>query len=148
MSIPRWLRLTFAVVLLGGLSLGTALAQDDASASTGELWETTSQTVMEGMPMNMPAQIFQVCSASDWTAPPGADSEEMSCSSSNPQRNGLKVTWTSVCTGDMEMTGEGEITFEDESMDAYSGEIHYTTDFGNVTVTLSGRRLGVCDNPM
>jgi hypothetical protein len=148
MNTPFCRRATIALALFGSLPFGVTLAQDGAAAPAGELWRTTSQTSMEGAPMKMPPQTHEICASSDWTTPPAAASEEMTCTSSNPQHDGLKTTWTSVCTGRMEMTGGGEITFEDGTRSAYSGEIRYATDYGSVIISLAGQRLGTCDNPM
>lgn len=44
------------------------------------------------------------------------------------------------------MTGTGEITFEGE--DAYEGAITVTADGMNMTINLSGKKLGTCDKPI
>lgn len=136
------------LAVFGSLHLAAAVAQDDAATPVGELWETTSQTSMAGLPMKMPAMTFKVCVDPNSTAPPVANNEEYQCTMSEPQQDGLKVTWTSVCTGDMPMTGEGEINYEDDTMSAYSGQIRYASDEANVNIELSGHRVGSCDNPM
>ena len=41
-----------------------------ADEPTGILWDVTSQPVMEGMPMQMPAQTMKICAAKEWTRPP------------------------------------------------------------------------------
>ena len=115
-------------------------AQDD---KPGVLWETTSQTVIEGMPMKMPPQKNTVCTAKTWTQPPpGGDSN---CTSSNFQVADSKATWTTQCTGEMPMTGTGEITFQ--GTDAYTGQIKLAAGTMKMTVDLSGKKLGGCDNP-
>lgn len=43
------------------------------------------------------------------------------------------------------MTGKGEITFQGTV--AYTGTIRYVTDEGNMTINLTGRKIGGCDNP-
>jgi hypothetical protein len=42
-------------------------------------------------------------------------------------------------------SGEGEITRAGD--DAYTGSIKFTSDRGNMTIALTGSRLGDCDNP-
>lgn len=134
------LRRLAAVASLLSLIVTPGWAADD---SPGVLWETTSQSVMEGMPMQMPAQTSKACTAKTWTRPPpGGD---RSCTSSNFQRVGSKATWTTQCTGEMPMTGAGEITFQGE--DSYSGQIKFTSAAMKMTVRLSGKKLGGCDNP-
>jgi hypothetical protein len=110
----------------------------------GVLWETTSQMVMEGMPMSMPPRTLKVCTAREWTKPPpGGD---QSCESTDFQRDGNKATWTMQCTGEMPMTGTGEITFESD--DSYTGAITATAEGMNMTIRLSGKKIGTCDKPL
>jgi hypothetical protein len=120
-----------------------ALAPAHADDPPGVLWETSSQMVMEGMPMAMPAQTMRMCAAKEWKKPPpGGDP---SCVNSDFARAGNKVTWTMQCGGQMPMTGTGEITFETE--DSYKGAIKATADGMNMTIKLTGKKIGTCDNP-
>jgi hypothetical protein len=121
----------------------TVLAPIRAADPPGFLWETTSQMVMDGMPMQMPLQKMKVCAAREWTTPP--PSGDASCVNSNYTVVGNKATWTMQCSGQMPMTGTGEITFE--GTDAYSGEIKATADGMNLTIRLAGKKVGTCDNP-
>jgi hypothetical protein len=120
------------------------LAPVRAADAPGIQWETTSQMVMEGMPMAMPAQNLKICAAKEWTKPPqGGDP---SCKNSNFQRAGNKATWTVECTGEMKMSGAGEMTFN-EAGDSYTGTIKFTAEEMNMTVKLAGKKIGSCDNP-
>jgi hypothetical protein len=120
-----------------------ALAPAQAADPPGELWETTSQMVMEGMPMSMPAQTMKLCASKEWTKPPpGGDP---SCVTSDYKVVGNKATWTMQCSGDMPLTGNGEMTFE--NADAYSGVINATAQGMNMTIRLAGKKIGTCDNP-
>jgi len=111
----------------------------------GVLWESTSQMVLTGMPFKPPPRTLKMCTAREWTRPPpGGDP---SCVNSDFQHVGNKVTWKMNCTGgDMPMTGTGEITFE--GTDAYTGAINASADGVNVTINLSGKKIGTCDNPV
>lgn len=121
-----------------------ALAPARADDPPGVLWEMTSQMEMVGMPMAMPPKKLKVCTAKEWTKPPpGGD---QTCVNSDMQRVGNKVTWTTQCSGQMPMTGTGEITFAGE--DSYSGAITATAEGMNMTIKLSGKKLGTCDNPV
>jgi hypothetical protein len=122
------------------LTLAPARADDPP----GVLWETTSQMVMEGMPMAMPPTTLKVCTAREWTKPPpGGD---QSCVNSNFQRVGNKATWTMQCTGQMPMQGTGEITFD--GSDSYTGAIKATAEGMAMTIRLSGKKIGTCDKPV
>ena len=114
-----------------------------AADPPGVLWETTSQMAMAGMPMQMPAQTQRVCAAKQWTKPPpGGDK---SCVASNYRMVGNKATWTMQCGGQMPMQGTGEIVFE--GSDAYTGAIQAKSQGMDMTIKLSGKKVGTCDNP-
>ena len=120
-----------------------ALVPARADAPTGLQWETTSQMVMAGLPFSPPKQTLKICTKPTWSEPPpGGDP---TCVTSNYQRVGNKVTWTMQCSGDMPMTGNGEITFE--GTDSYTGAINATAEGMTITINLSGKKIGTCDNP-
>lgn len=112
------------------------------AAAQGEQWETTTRMSMEGMPMQMPAQTVKICAKANPTEPPGATREN--CTNTSFNRTGNKVTWTVHCTGP-EMTGTGEITYT--GTDAYTGTIHFVSAQGNMTINMTGRKIGTCNNP-
>ena len=115
-----------------------------ADEPPGVLWETTSQMVMEGMPMQMPMQRLKLCTPRVWTRPP--EGGDKSCKNSNYRVVGNKATWDVVCTGEMAMTGTGEMTFE--GTDAYSGKVTFTSDMMSMTVNLTGKKIGTCEKPL
>ena len=49
------------------------------AAATGDLWESTTQMTMEGMPagMGIPAQTRRVCAAKEWTKPPVQNDQQL-----------------------------------------------------------------------
>jgi len=110
----------------------------------GDLWEVTSKMSMEGLPMEMPVQTAKVCAAKGWTRPPVGDNEHQKCTRSEYITTDNKVTWTESCKSPP-MTGKGEITRQGN--DAYTGTIVYASAQGNMTIKLSGRKIGGCDNP-
>lgn len=131
----------------GAVAAGTllllVLTPVRAADPPGILWQTTSQMVMEGMPFTPPPTTLKVCSAKEWTRPPpGGD---RSCVTTNYKRVGNKATWTMQCSGDMPMTGAGEMTFE--GTDSYTGVITATTEGMTMLIKLSGKKIGTCDNP-
>lgn len=120
-----------------------ALAVMPAQAgANGDLWETTTQMTMEGMPagMGMPAQTRRVCSAHEWTKPPVAN-ENRECEMVDFKNVGSKASWKMKCSGGM--SGEGEITRN--GADAYSGWMKMSMPQGAMTMNLSGKRVGDCD---
>ena len=131
--------------LMAGASLVLLfLAPARAADQPGDLWESTSQPIMEGMPMQMPPRTQKVCTPKVWTQPPPGGDE--SCRTTEFTRDDEKVSWTVECTGDRKMTGRGEIVFD--GPDAYHGEIKISSDEMNMTVKLSGKKIGGCDKPM
>jgi Protein of unknown function (DUF3617) len=120
------------------------LAPARADDPPGVLWQTTSQMVMPGMPFTPPPTNLKVCTPRVWTRPPpGGDA---SCVNSNFTQTGNKVTWSMQCSGEMPMIGTGEITFADDG--SYTGAINATADGMNMTIQLSGKKVGTCDNPI
>ena len=53
------------------LTIGLLAIAHAASDKPGVLWEMTSETEMEGMPMKMPARTSKFCAAKEWTHAPG-----------------------------------------------------------------------------
>lgn len=141
-------KLRFLTALAGFLALGPIPLPARAAESTpipkkpGDQWEVTSQMSMEGMPMQMPAQKSKVCSPKEWKEPPAPMNDRQKCQNSDFKVTGAKATWKVVCTSPA-MTGEGEITRD--GAEAYSGTIKFTSEEGNMTLKLSGKRIGPCE---
>ena len=134
---------SFSRISIVVLVLLLAVASSGRAEQDGVLWESTSQMSMEGTPMQMPAQTVKVCSAKEWTRPPSGG--DRNCTSSDFTKVGPKATWTVRCTGEMAMTGTGEMTFTGN--DSYIGSVKFTGGEMPMTVKLSGRKIGGCDNP-
>ena len=112
--------------------------------SKGDLWETTSQMVMEGLPFKMPANTVKVCTFKEWKEPPSSSDKSRNCKNLNMRTTGSKVTWDVQCTGPT-MTGTGELVRE--GTDAYTGALMLTSAEGKMTIQLKGKKVGGCDNP-
>jgi len=115
-----------------------------AAPEKGDLWEVTSQPVMEGMPMPLPAQKAKVCAPREWSEPPGGADQRRQCTQSDFQVQGTKATWKVTCRNPA-MTGEGEITRN--GSDTYTGSIKLSSPDGAMTIKLDGKRLAECDVP-
>ena len=94
--------------------------------------------------MEMPVQTAKFCAAKEWTKPPAGDNPRQKCKRSDYTISGGKTTWTESCESPP-MTGKGEITRQGN--DAYTGTIQYSSGQGNMTIKLSGHKIGECDNP-
>lgn len=132
-----------AGVLLILMSTLVLAAMPSGQQSKGDLWETTSQMSMEGLPIKMPANTVKVCSSKEWKEPPGASDKSRNCKTLNMKTAGNKMTWDVQCTGPT-MTGTGEIVRE---ADSFTGAIKFSSAEGNMTIQLKGRRIDGCDNP-
>ena len=126
-----------------GTLLLVALTPARAEDPPGVLWETTSQMVMPGMPMSMPANTVKLCTAKEWKEAPGGMDERQKCHTSDFKMVGSKATWKMTCAGPPAMTGDGEIIRDGDN--AYTGKITFNSEQGAMTIMLAGKRLGVCD---
>ena len=142
MDIVRFRSRAAAVAIL--TSMLAVSAATHGQESKGDLWETTSQMVMEGVPFKMPANTVKACAPKEWKEPPGGSDRSRNCKSSNMRVMGNKVTWDVQCTGPT-MTGTGEILRD--GADAFAGTIKFMSPEGNMTIQLKGRRVGGCENP-
>jgi hypothetical protein len=141
MALPYPVRCLAATLLLLGLP-PVLLADPPAK---GDLWEVSSKMSMEGMPMEMPAgPTIRVCSAKVWARPPAPANAHQTCRRSDYTVHENKITWTETCESPA-MTGKGEIIRQGD--DAYTGSIAYASEQGNMTIKLSGHKVGDCDNP-
>ena len=131
--------------ILAAVSIGILTTAAVADEHPGNLWKTTSQMVMPGLPYSPPPSTMELCTAEEWTQPPPPPAGQ-TCTVSNFQNDGDKVSWDTQCTGQMDMSGHGEVTFVGE--ESYTGTIAMTAEGMTVTINLSGTKIGECDNPV
>jgi len=145
MALPYSRRASAATLFMLGLVIVLAAGpRADTPGAAGDLWQVTSKMSMEGMPMEMPAHSMKICAAKVWTKPPAGDNPQQKCVRTDYVITGNKVTWTENCESPS-MTGTGEITREGD--DAYTGSIKYVSEQGNMTIKLTGHKIGGCDHP-
>jgi hypothetical protein len=136
---------TIAISLLVLATVATLTAQQAGLMRPGR-WQNTVQMQVPGMPTPMPPQIATRCVTAEqlqrdpnsWL-PSGPDGRACTISDQKIVQN--KVTWKVACTGQMAMTGTGAITFVD---DTYDGTMMASMSMGEITMKLSGKRLGDC----
>ncbi|HET6563769.1 MAG TPA: DUF3617 family protein [Xanthomonadales bacterium] len=151
MNTNRLCRLVFVpLMLLSAAQAAWAQAENTATPPAGKRWEVNAQPTMtmDGMTVPMQGRTVKVCAPANPTEPPGSSNDEQGCVGSNFTRDGLKVSWTSVCTGPPAMTGQGELTYKTEAMEAYSGTITYAVEDGTMVINLTGKFIETCDRPM
>jgi hypothetical protein len=128
----------------------SVLAADPAPASaagnTGELWDVTSQMQMsmQGMNMDMPAQKLKACARRG--EPPAPVDAQRKCRRLESNSTGSTVSWKEICAGPPETTGEGKITYSGPG--AYTGTIRYKSSDGDMTMKLTGKRVGGACKPI
>ena len=128
----------------GCLLLGALGATSGQSAeAAGDQWQVTSQMSMPGMPFQMPAQTQQICAKKQWTGPPAGNGPDRSCVNSEFSTTGNTSSWKIACQNPP-MTGTGQII---RTGDGYTGAIKFAAPQGEMTVNLTGRRMGDCNNP-
>lgn len=131
----RWL----LVCALGFATWGLAAHADAPAAGSGELWEVSSHISMRGF--SIPAQTHRVCQAPGAQEPPGA-SGQPGCTTHDFRVVGNKTSWRVQCAGPPPMSGSGELTRTGPA--AYTGRILFSSPDGEMTMNLSGRRVGAC----
>jgi len=128
------------VGFLGMLALAVALSAGPARAADvepGVWWEQTVKMDMPGMPMAMPAQVTKVCVAKGGLKEPPKPDD--SCTLTDVKVAGNKMSWKMACTKPEAMTGEGEMT---NLKDGYTGVMSMHSKQGDMTVNLSGKKIG------
>ncbi len=134
-----------ARTMIAGFVFASALLARGSTRAdqAGVLWESTSEMSVDGMPMKMPAKTTKICSAKEWTHPPAGG--DPNCTNADFKKVGSKATWSVDCAGEMPMKGEGEMIFSGD--DSYTGTVKFTGLEMPMTVKLSGKKIGGCDNP-
>jgi len=130
----------FAIVTAASPALA-----DEPATQQGELWETTVQASVPGMPVNMPPYKAKLCKKKEWTQPPQTSQDpNQNCKATEFNRTGDKLSWKLACDNPP-MTGEGELTFN--GTDSYEGQFTMHADQFNMQMHLSGKKIGACDSP-
>ena len=136
----RLLLLLIVAVLAAPLPV-LAAEPSTGAKEPGDLWETTTEMQMMGM--SMPARTSRHCAPREWKEPPGAgDNDRAKCETVQFTGSGSTYTWKMKCAGPPPMTGEGQVT---RTADGYTGTMKMTTPQGEMTMKMTGKRIGDCD---
>ena len=129
-----------AAASLAIVALAPARAQE-----TGVLWETTAQAEIPGMPVKLPAYTAKYCAKETWTQPPETSQDSSdNCRTTSFEQTPTQVKWSMTCDAPP-MTGDGEINFD--GTDAYAGVVRMNAEQVSMTINLTGKKIGTCDNP-
>jgi len=121
-----------------------------AAQAQGEWWEMTQKIEMPGMPdlsAMMPAiPPTRVC----LTAEPQPQSfksleDDQECAVNDVKTSAKATTFNIKCSGDSPLTGHGEMT---RTADSLIQKMTLTSEDGDMTITMTGKRIGgACSNP-
>jgi len=126
-----------AFALIGLLSIPCAAL----AAQDGELWEVSTQMNIPGMPAGMGGATTQVCRDKDPRKEAARNKETHDCKVTDLKRSGNRMTMTMDCPRGktvMDMTYNSAHT-------EYKGSVRMTGKDGEMTMNMSGRKLGSCD---
>lgn len=127
------------------LALSAALPTAAQPKEPGDLWEVANEMSMTGAPagMQMPQRPPQkICRARNSDQPPVGDNDGR-CEMYDVQRSASSFAWKMRCQGNPPSTGNGEMTYE--GRDSYKGTINMTAGGHQMTMKLTGKRIGECD---
>jgi len=139
-------RMSALVVALAVTTLASSATAQNNPMRPGR-WEVTVQMEMPGMPMAMPAMKNTQCvtqqqiDSPNRGLPTGPNKNPNDCKISDYKVSGSTVSWAMACTGQTAMTGTGELRF---TGDAYEGLMKMMMDQQQMTMKMSGKRLGDC----
>jgi hypothetical protein len=105
----------------------------------GESWEMSTTMQMQGMTMPMPPN--RICLKTGEAAPPPA---EKNCKTTNVTVSGNTTSFKVVCGPPEPMEGSGEMTRKGDRME---GRYIMKSKDGEMTMLMSGRKVGACTPP-
>ena len=111
------------------------------AALEGELWEVTAQMNIPGMPAGMGGSKNRVCTEKGDRKKAMQSKESQKCKVTDYKEAGNKVTMTMECP-------EGTAVFEttyNAAHTEYNGTMNMKSKRGDMTMTMSGKKLGACD---
>lgn len=139
---------TVSVIALALIATAALIAQSPMRPGR---WEITTQMQMPNMPVQMPEMKITQCVTPEQakdpanTLPrgpqPGRGTRKDDCKVADYKLSGNKATWTMMCTTPDKITSTGEMTFADDS---YAGSMKMVMAQGEMTMKVSGKRVGDC----
>ena len=111
-------------------------------------WEVTMLMELAAAPVKLPPMTTTQCVTKEQiddpasAIPTGPAGQNNDCKVSDYRVNENNVSWKMACSTPEQVSGSGELAFTGDS--AYTGVLSLTTPQGNMTMRMSGRRLGDC----
>ena len=130
------------VMIASGIVFNACSSSPSGPDFTPGKWSITSESEVQGMPMQMPETTFEQCLGAEELVPVRNNPAE-GCSIAEQTVQGDTVSWRYECANSK---GEGSVTYSGKSF-AGSMTMKSDTPMGSMTVktTMSGRYLGACD---
>lgn len=125
------------LVIAGTLAVPSAAG----AAGSDELWEVSSQMNMPGMPAGMGASTQQVCQDKDPAKQTVQGQNMENCKITDLKQSGTRMTMTVTCPDSKALI---EQTYN-AARTEFKGSMRMTTRDGEMTMNMSGRKIGSCD---
>ena len=129
------------IVTAAALFAALALPLSSLAAGQDELWEVTTQMNMPGMPAGMGGHTSQVCQDKDPSKQALQGPEMEKCKIVDTKKSGNRVTTTVKCP---DSTMVIDNTYN-AARTEFKGTMKSTGGQGDMTVAMSGRKVGTCD---
>ena len=143
---------TVSLIALAMLATAAVIAQ---SGMRPGQWEITTQMQMPNMPnlpagIQMPSTKTTQCITADQAKDPANTVPRQTgrgrggkddCRMSDYKTTGSTISWSMACTSPDKVTGTGEMTVGDDS---YTSTIKMVMAQGEMTMKMSGKRIGDC----
>ncbi|MDH4191126.1 MAG: DUF3617 domain-containing protein, partial [Betaproteobacteria bacterium] len=110
-------------------------------AGSDELWEVTTQMNIPGLPAGMGGSTQQVCRDKDPRKDATRGKDRENCKVTDLKQTGTRMTLTMTCP-------DGKMVLEhnyNASRTEYKGTMRMTGRQGDMTMNMSGRKIGNCD---
>ena len=138
---------TSCSIILFTLTLTVAAASFAQGDMREGLWEITVQADLAGQPMSEQPLVVRQCitrqSAQELMSQLSGSTG--SCSVSDYRQDGAHATWNMVCTGQLSVSGKGEVTARGDS---FTGNLELQVAMGAQSVPMnqkfSAHRIGDC----
>ncbi len=131
--------MVLARIKYGCMAAALAVSLGATAAQNGELWEVSSQMNIPGMPAGMGAQKVTVCKGpKDEVA---RDPQASKCKVTDVKKSANRVTVSMSCP-------EGDATMDyryNAAHTEYEGTMHMVQRGREMTMNMTGRKLGSCD---
>jgi hypothetical protein len=128
------------VIFTGALAAALGLPLASSAAGQDEMWEVTTQMNMPGMPAGMGAHTSKVCQDKDLSKQTVQGQNE-NCKVTDTKQSGNRVTTTVKCP---DSTMVIDNTYN-AARTEFKGTMKSTGGKGDMTVAMSGRKVGTCD---